>query len=47
MKVGRGRIRPRLDKTEVLRDGLLTRVAILEIQLKQISIAEMSDREKL
>ena len=39
-------MRPRLDKTKVLRDGLLTRVAILEIQLKRINIVETSDREK-
>ena len=38
-------MRPRLDKTKVLRDGLLTRVAISEIQLKQINIAETLDRE--
>ena len=37
---------PWLNKTKVLRDGLLTRVAISEIQLKRINIAETLDREK-
>ena len=35
-----------LDKAEVIRDGLSTRVTILEIQLEWISISETSDREE-
>ena len=37
---------PRLDEVEVLKDGLLIKVMIPEIQLEQISIVETSDREK-
>ena len=37
---------PRLDEVEVLKDGLLTKVMIPEIQLEQISIVETSDKEK-
>ena len=39
-------MRPQLDKVEVLRDGLSTRVTIPKIQLKGISIAETSDGEE-
>ena len=37
---------PRLDKVEVLKDGLSTRVTIPKILLELISIAKMSDREE-
>ena len=39
-------MRPWLDKAEVLRYGLSTRVTIPEIQLGRINIAETSDREE-
>ena len=39
-------MRPWLDKAEVLRDGLSTRVTFLEIQLERIRIVKTSDREE-
>ena len=42
----RGWRRPRLDKAEVLRNGLLARVTIPEIQLERTRIAETSDKEE-
>ena len=39
-------MRPRLDKVEVLRDSLSTRVTFQEIQLGWISIVGTSDREE-
>ena len=39
-------MRCRLDKAEVLRDGLSTRVMISKIQLEWTSITETSDREE-
>ena len=35
-----------LGRVEVLKDGLSTRLTFPEIQLEQISIAEISDRKK-
>ena len=37
---------PRLNKVEVLRGSLLTRVMFQEILLERISIAETSDKEE-
>ena len=45
-RVGWGWMRPQLDIVEVLWDGPSTRVTIPEIQLGQINITEISDREE-